>query len=89
MTNNDETRVNFDKNIPLRDREGNLLGEALVTMRFGEIIISAQIDPLSTLGRELMRRQTPLYLDFKSHDSSSNDKLLSRGKTPPADGIEQ
>jgi hypothetical protein len=61
----DETRVNFDKNVPLRDEPGNLIGEAVITMKHGEILITAQIRPDSTLGQELMRRQGPMILAFK------------------------
>lgn len=60
---NDETRVNFDKTVPLRDKEGNLVGEATVTMKFGEILINAQIKPNSTLGRELMRCEGSLTIN--------------------------
>ncbi|QPX71419.1 hypothetical protein SscP1EGY_21 [Streptomyces phage SscP1EGY] len=61
----DETRVNFDKHIPLRDKANNLIGEALVTMRHGNVIITAEIKPNSALGQELMRREGPVVLDFQ------------------------
>ena len=70
MPNNDETRVSFDKTIPLRDKAGNLLGEALITMRHGEVIVTAEIKPNSTLGRELMRREGPLVLEFRGDDDN-------------------
>lgn len=61
---NDETRVSFDKTIPLRDNKGELVGEALITMRHGEIIISAEIKPNSSLGRELMHQEGAMILRF-------------------------
>lgn len=66
--NNDETRVNFDKTVPLRDKAGSLIGEALVTMRHGNIIISAEIKPNSVLGEELMRCEGPMVLGFKGEE---------------------
>lgn len=68
---NDETRVSFDKTIPLRDKDGNLLGEALITMRHGEIIISAEIKPNSPLGRELMRHEGSMVLGFKGEEPTT------------------
>jgi hypothetical protein len=67
VTDNAECRISYDKTVPLRDRVGNLIGEALVTMRHGNIIISAEIKPNSTLGKELMRREGPMVLDFNNY----------------------
>lgn len=64
----DETRVNFDKTVPLRDKDGNLVGEATITMKFGEILINAQIKPNSVLGQELMRCQGPLVISHKNDE---------------------
>lgn len=73
MPNNDETRISFDKHVPLRDKAGNLIGEALVTMRHGNVIISAEIKPNSSLGQELMRREGPMVIDFQSDDPAYID----------------
>lgn len=71
MPNNDETRINFDKIVPLRDKTGNLIGEALVTMRNGNIVISAEIMPHSVLGQELMRCEGPMVLGFKGEEPTT------------------
>lgn len=54
MPNNDETRINFDKHVPLRSESGELLGEAMVTMKHGEIIITGQFNPNTDFARKLM-----------------------------------
>jgi hypothetical protein len=54
VTNNDETRVNFDKHIPLRSESGELLGEAMITMKHGEVIITGQFNPNTEFARDLM-----------------------------------
>ncbi|WP_218969604.1 hypothetical protein, partial [Streptomyces sp. JV178] len=40
--------------VSLRSESGELLGEALVTMRHGDIIISAEINPNTSFARKLM-----------------------------------
>jgi hypothetical protein len=54
VTNNDVTRINFDKHIPLRSESGELLGEAMVTMKHGEILITGQFNPNTEFARKLM-----------------------------------
>lgn len=61
---NDECRINFDKHVSLRDENGVLVGEAVVTMKFGEILINAQINPLSGIGQALMRTEGSLSIGY-------------------------